>query len=92
MFALKFLLMIFGVVLFGSAAGVVAYDVYAAARLRSLLEQSGGPIRHSRRPARPWRTTVTTGFGKVVKARATFRERRPKPLWVARFASLEEKT
>ena len=43
MLALKFLLMILGVGLFGSAALVVAYDVYAAARLRWLLEQSGGP-------------------------------------------------
>ncbi|HYA63558.1 MAG TPA: SPFH domain-containing protein [Candidatus Sulfotelmatobacter sp.] len=41
MLALKFLLMILGVGLFGSAAVVVAYDVYVAARLRWLLEQSG---------------------------------------------------
>ena len=91
MLAWKFLLMIFGVVLFGSAAGVVAYDVYVAARLRLLLEQSGGAIRHSRRPARAWQPTATTGFGKVVRARAAFHERRPKPLWEARFASLEER-
>src|SRR5215469_6959111 len=41
MLALKFLLMCLGVGLFGIAAAVVAYDVYVAARLRSLLEQSG---------------------------------------------------
>lgn len=41
MLALKFLLMCLGVGLFGSAAIVVAYDVYVAARLRWLLEQSG---------------------------------------------------
>jgi regulator of protease activity HflC (stomatin/prohibitin superfamily) len=43
MLALKLLLMILGVGFFGSAVVVVAYDVYAAARLRWLLEQSGGP-------------------------------------------------
>jgi len=41
MLALKFLLMCLGVGLFGSAAAVVAYDVYVAARLRWLLEPSG---------------------------------------------------
>ena len=40
MLALKFLLMILGVGLFAGAAIVVAYDVYVAARLRWLLEQS----------------------------------------------------
>ncbi|MGB7844874.1 MAG: SPFH domain-containing protein [Candidatus Acidiferrum sp.] len=43
MLALKFLLMILGVGFFCSAAIVVAYDVYVAARLRWLLEQSGAP-------------------------------------------------
>lgn len=43
MLALKLLLMILGVGFFGSAVVVVAYDVYAATRLRWLLEQSGGP-------------------------------------------------
>jgi regulator of protease activity HflC (stomatin/prohibitin superfamily) len=43
MLALKLLLMILGVGLFGSAAVVVAYDVYAATRLRWLLQQSGAP-------------------------------------------------
>jgi regulator of protease activity HflC (stomatin/prohibitin superfamily) len=42
MLALKFLLMCIGVGLFGSAAVVVAYDVYVAARLRWLLEQAQG--------------------------------------------------
>ena len=41
MLALKFLLMTVGIGLFGSALVVVAYDVYMAARLRWLLEQSG---------------------------------------------------
>ncbi len=40
MLALKFLLMILGVGLFGSAAILVAYDVYVAARLRSLLSHN----------------------------------------------------
>jgi regulator of protease activity HflC (stomatin/prohibitin superfamily) len=43
MLALKFLFMILGIGLFGSAAVVVAYDVYVAARLRWLLEQSAAP-------------------------------------------------
>src|SRR5246127_5805540 len=42
MIALKFFLMILGLGLFGSAGIVVAYDVYLAARLRWLLEQSSG--------------------------------------------------
>jgi regulator of protease activity HflC (stomatin/prohibitin superfamily) len=41
MLALKFLLMLTGIALFGSAAAIVAYDVYVAARLRSLLQPSG---------------------------------------------------
>ncbi len=43
MLALKSLLMILGVSLFGSAAAVVAYDVYVAARLRWLLQQTAAP-------------------------------------------------
>jgi regulator of protease activity HflC (stomatin/prohibitin superfamily) len=43
MLALKTLLMILGVGLFGSAAAVVAYDVYVATRLRWLLEKAGAP-------------------------------------------------
>ena len=39
MFALKFLLTLVGMAVFGSAAAVVAYDVYMAARLRLLLEK-----------------------------------------------------
>jgi regulator of protease activity HflC (stomatin/prohibitin superfamily) len=42
MIALKLLLMIVGVGLFGGAVVVVAYDVYLATRLRWLLEQSSG--------------------------------------------------
>jgi regulator of protease activity HflC (stomatin/prohibitin superfamily) len=40
MLALKLLLMILGVGLFGSASAIVAYDVYVAARLRWLLQNS----------------------------------------------------
>jgi regulator of protease activity HflC (stomatin/prohibitin superfamily) len=43
MVALKFLLMILGIGLFGSAAAVVAYDVYIAGRLRWLLQWSAAP-------------------------------------------------
>jgi regulator of protease activity HflC (stomatin/prohibitin superfamily) len=42
MLALKSLLMILGVGLFGTAAAIVAYDVYVATRLRWLLQQSAG--------------------------------------------------
>jgi len=42
MFALKFLLLILGLGLFGGAGILVAYDVYMAARLRWLLAQAGG--------------------------------------------------
>jgi len=42
MLALKLLLMILGVGLFGGAAVVIAYDIYVAARLRWLLQQSAG--------------------------------------------------
>jgi regulator of protease activity HflC (stomatin/prohibitin superfamily) len=41
MLALKYLLMLVGAALFAGAGVVVAYDVYVAARLRSLLQQSG---------------------------------------------------
>ncbi len=41
MLALKLLLMILGLGLFGGAAILVAYDVYMATRLRWLLEEAG---------------------------------------------------
>src|ERR1700690_2640269 len=43
MLALKYLLMILGVGLFSRAGIIVVYDVYVAARLRWLLEQSSEP-------------------------------------------------
>lgn len=43
MLALKFLLTILGFGLFGSAAAIVAYDVFVATRLRWLLENSAAP-------------------------------------------------
>src|SRR2546423_10046103 len=63
MLALKWLLMIVGAGLFGSAGALVAYDVYLSEQLRRLLsrnkaDESGaevGPL--ARRPLRPvrWR-------------------------------------
>jgi regulator of protease activity HflC (stomatin/prohibitin superfamily) len=44
MLALKFLLLLVGAGFFGSAAVVVAYDIYVATRLRWLLEQSASPV------------------------------------------------
>jgi regulator of protease activity HflC (stomatin/prohibitin superfamily) len=62
MFALKWLLMAAGVVMFGSAAGVVAYDVYLAMQFQRLMgsgepgaaEKAGLPA-GSARPRRPIR-------------------------------------
>ncbi len=57
MLALKFLLMILGIGLFASAAILVAYDVYVAARLRWLLKQTGsesGTEVMARRISRPF--------------------------------------
>ena len=57
MLALKSLLMLFGVGLFSSAAIVVIYDIYMAARLRWLLEQaSAEPDTEGvkEKPARPF--------------------------------------
>ena len=57
MVALKYLLMILGVGLFGSSGILVAYDIYIAARLRWLLEQtSGEPAAEAvqRKAARPF--------------------------------------
>lgn len=42
MLALKYILMILAVGLFGSSGILVAYDIYIAARLRWLLEQTSG--------------------------------------------------
>lgn len=70
MLFLKYLLMVLGAVLFGSAAGLVAYDVYLAAQLRRLLsrppagssgEEGAVPPRFlPGRPLRPlrWRLAV----------------------------------
>jgi hypothetical protein len=40
MLALKYLLMIAGLVLFGSSGAVVAYDIYLSQQLRRLLSTS----------------------------------------------------
>ena len=66
MLALKYLLMILGVGLFGSASALVAYDIFLAAQLRRLLrrdttDESGAEVGASaRRPFRPvrWRLAV----------------------------------
>jgi hypothetical protein len=66
MLALKYILMILGVGLFGSSGILVAYDIYIAARLRWLLEQTSGEPetgaaqRKAARPFRPvrWRLAL----------------------------------
>src|SRR6266700_308091 len=61
MLALKYLLMVLGVGLFGSASALVAYDIFLAAQLRRLLrrdttDESGAEVgAPARRPFRPVR-------------------------------------
>jgi regulator of protease activity HflC (stomatin/prohibitin superfamily) len=62
MLVLKWLLMILGVGLFGSAGALVVYDIYLSAQLRRLLgrtvtDESGTQVTPSRRPFGPvhWR-------------------------------------
>lgn len=78
MLFLKYLLIILGAVLFGSAAGLVAYDVYLAAQLRRLLSRSEGepgaatesaaPRLLAPRPSRPvrWRLAVQLGLASLL--------------------------
>ncbi len=66
MLALKYLLMVLGVALFGSAGALVAYDIYLSEQLRRLLsrgksDKSGAEVGAlARRPFRPvrWRTAL----------------------------------
>ncbi len=66
MLALKYLLMILGVGLFGSGSALVAYDIFLAAQLRRLLrrdttDESGAEVgAPARRPFRPvrWRLAL----------------------------------
>ena len=66
MLVLKYLLMVLGVGLFGSASALVAYDIFLAAQLRRLLRRDttdesgaevGAPARHPFRPVR-WRLAL----------------------------------
>src|SRR6266704_3109992 len=66
MLAWKYLLMVLGVALFGSAGALVAYDIYLSEQLRRLLsrgksDESGAEVGAlARRPFRPvrWRTAL----------------------------------
>ena len=55
MLFLRFLLIAIGVGLFGSASGVIAYDIYLAAQLRRLLGRNSpkGRSEAAERPLRP---------------------------------------
>ena len=55
MLFLRFLLIAIGVGLFGSASGVIAYDIYLAAQLRRLLgrKMQEGGSEAGERPLRP---------------------------------------
>ena len=57
MVALKYLLTILGIALFGSAGALVAYDVYVSSQLRRLLRRSNGEAARGPavRPLRPVR-------------------------------------
>ena len=72
MLALKYLLMIVGVGLFGSSGILVAYDIYIAAKLRWLLEQtSGEPGAVQPKAARPfgpvrWRLALQLATADIV--------------------------
>ncbi len=72
MLALKYLPMVLGVALFGSAGALAAYDIYLSEQLRRLLsrrksDESGAEVGAlARRPLRPvrWRTALQlTAFG-----------------------------
>ena len=55
MVALRYLLMIMGIALFGSASALAAYDIFLATELRRLLH------RDSRRP-HTWAVVSRAGF------------------------------
>jgi hypothetical protein len=73
--------------LFALFATIVACDIYSAIGLRRLLNRAASP----RKLHRATPTAQNTRFGIAVSPKAAARERRPKTLWVARFASLEQK-
>jgi len=72
MLALKYLLMILGTLLFGSAAGLVVYDIFLSTQLRRLLrrdaEDVAGGTELTRRPFRPvrWRLALQLVAGSFV--------------------------
>jgi hypothetical protein len=58
MAALKWLLMLVGAALFGSAGALVAYDIFLSEKLRRLLsrDKTGGPGAEAKaRAAKSWR-------------------------------------
>lgn len=91
MLDLKLSMLIFAIGLFATMLSVVAHDVYSAIRLRWLVEQ---PDRHhhgaSVKPLR--HAAAFLIFGGTGRARPFSQKRRPQPLWVARFASREERS
>src|SRR5262249_46256051 len=64
MLALKYLLMILGTLLFGSASGLVVYDIFLSTQLRRLLRrdsvEAAGSLELTPRPFRPvrWRLAL----------------------------------
>ena len=53
MFALKWLLMAAGIAMFGTAAGVVAYDVYLAMQFQKLMGSGEPRAAKKAGPSRP---------------------------------------
>jgi len=74
MLALKYLLMILGTLLFGSASGLVVYDIFLSTHLRRLLrrddESAASGTELTRRPFRPvrWRLALQLVAGSFVAA------------------------
>jgi regulator of protease activity HflC (stomatin/prohibitin superfamily) len=73
MLVLKWLLMILGVGLFGSAGALVAYDIYISAQLRRLLgrtatDESGAEVTQPRRPFGPvrWRLAQRLAISSIL--------------------------
>ena len=66
MIALKYLLIILGIGLFGSAGALVVYDVYVSSQLRRLLRRSseetaGGASEGGSLPSGPFGASASSG-------------------------------
>jgi hypothetical protein len=90
MVALKLSILILGTGVFATAISIVAYDIYIATRRHWLVDQPYHLHRNSN-TASARQSRALTIFGERARARAVSLDHRPKPLWVARFASQERR-